>query len=376
MDVVTLGMAKADAKKKYSQLPPIISQRRYRSMRGASNLAPAGIFAIGDSMTDGQGALVSSSRWVERLLASERTKYQPKNIAGGRGLRAPYYSSPLLQASDPPAVLTGGTASTIGFGPGFGGRGVRLAVGISATYTTASATSVDVLFQRLTGANSGGTMKVTIDGVDQATVDTSGARKDAVPVRYTFGTRGVHTVVVTSTAGYVLHEGIIEYDQDESAGIRMYEAGHYSWTTAQYASNVYSTNVLRDQIALTKPSLVVFALGVNDYLNQIDPAVAAISRGQLITAIKNGAQDAGILVPSIVIVALRCSTLANPTYPYSAYVASYMATAAADPMNVSVLDETAQFPEPSVDAGLFSDGLHHSPLGNALDANIIGQFIA
>jgi lysophospholipase L1-like esterase len=375
MDVVTLGMARSEAKKKYAPITPITAQRRYRAMRGASNLAPVNIFAIGDSMTDGQGAGLTSNRWVERLLASERVKYQPKNIAGGRGFRPPYLTSPLLQASDPPALLTGGTAATLGFGPGLGGKGVRLAVGISATYTITSGTSVDVLYQKITGANSGGTMRVTIDGVDQTTVDTSGTRKECVAVRYVFGSRGAHTVVVTSTVGYVLHQGIVEYDQDENAGIRMYEAGSYSRTTAQYAANSYANNVLSDQIVMARPSLVILALGVNDYLNQIDPATAALSRNQLITGIKNGAQVAAIPVPSIIIVALRCSTVTNPTYPYSAYLDSYNATATADPNNISVLDETQHFPNPTTDATLFSDGLHHSPLGNALDANIISQYL-
>jgi hypothetical protein len=360
---------------------PIAAQRVYRAARGSADLAACSIFAMGDSILDGQGSLLSKNRWIERFLAAERSKYQPKGIAGARGFRPPYWTSPLLQASDPPAAIVGGTPATIGFGPGLGGRGVLLTAGVTVTYTVPSATSVDVVFQRLTAGSpirSGGTMKVTIDGVDQATVDTSGARLENATQRYTFGARGAHTVAITSTAGGVLFEGIVEYDQDEVGGIRVFEAGAYSRTTVQYAANLYPNGALRDQIIAARPSLVINALNTNDFLTQTVPSAAAAARLNLVTAVKAAAGLGGFPVPSIVHVLMRCSTAPTvpQVYSFDAYLTEFQKECAADPLVQSVLDERMFFPTVEQDGSLFSDGLHHNPRGNALDANIISQFLA
>jgi lysophospholipase L1-like esterase len=329
--------------------------------------APCDILALGDSITEGAQAATTSDRWVSRLRDALRTAHPVSGVVGGSGFIPPKWASAsITQAA--PFTITGSPATASAFG--WGMRTVILTSGQSLA-ATVTGTSIDVWYAR---GSSTGTFSVSVDGGAATNYTTSIATtQDTGIQRVSLGSAGSHSVTIANVSGSVYIGGMTVYNGDESAGVRMTEAGHWGWTSSQYADNSSSAmTYLGQRVAILQPSLVIIELGTNDFGNSIAPATLQTNLNTLITTVRNNTT----IAPSVVLFGIY--NRAGGSNPWSQYQDIYRSMETVD-ARIAFFDLSLRLPDVTTDTGLGlinADAVHPTSKGHAFIADSLARFLS
>ncbi|CAN7495406.1 hypothetical protein [Arthrobacter sp. LjRoot14] len=203
------------------------------------------------------------------------------------------------------------------------------ASGDGMTYTF-TGTGIDIFWVK---TPSGGSFSYSVDGAAATNVSTTGT--PVVDGNRTM-IRGLssasHTIALAFVTGAVdVVTGFMVYDGDESAGIRLWNGGHGSWKSNNYAN--INPNWM-DTIPVAQPSLVAVALTLNDYSTSVTAATFKTNIQTIMTNVKAKCTTP----PTLLLIAEpgRGDTT-SPIEPYPNYVDTLYEIAASDP-TVMVLD--------------------------------------
>lgn len=330
---------------------------------------PVNIVCLGDSMTEGQGATAfGTKRWVDRLRLSMRARYPVTGVVGGVGFIAPGTGMSGVSAGIWPCVGSNGSAesyNTGGAGPKCKVWRIQNDSSYKAYTWTVTGTSVDLMFQRGT---SGGTIKWSVDGGATTNQSTAGTTADGTMVRCSLGTSGSHTFKIEYVSGTSYIDGIIVYDGDETAGIRIHEVGHGGFSANEYVS---STQTWATSVAAMTPHLIILALGINDWGELRTAAQFKTDIQTMITLLRSTCTTD----PSFLLMSYSTPN-ASPYTGFEAFAQACEDIAASD-TGVCTLNQALRLPVVSGDTlSLFSDSTHFSDKGHAMCADGVLPIIA
>jgi lysophospholipase L1-like esterase len=338
--------------------------------------ARATIVALGDSITEGQGATAFSSTWPARLRALLRHRFPTDGVVGGgRGFIGAASTGTLSYAW--PTSVTGGPDLDSGWGP------KRYAVFLDGaapadTLTYAlQGTAADIMWGR---SEFSGSFRYRVDGGSWTTVSTGGATQDGMLTRVNLGASGPHELhieAVDATFKQII-AGVVEYDGDEDAGLVVHECAHFGWSSTTWVGGTTAPARWPSAIGALSPDLVVIMLGANDQWAGTEPSVFRSNLSALIGALR-AATVAPIPYPPILL-AMHAARGDGPfAHAWSAYTVEAHAIARTDPM-VSVVDLTVgpRFPDQGASPswGLYADAVHLSDTGLSYVADQLAALLA
>jgi len=190
---------------------------------------------------------------------------------------------------------------------------------------TVTGTAVDVITTKRSG---GGLITVTIDGNAKASIDTNNATEaNGFSTRYGGLAQGSHVLgrSCTTASAYAVVEGIVEFNQDETAGIRIWEGADAGYNSTSYV-NITKWAATADAVMV--PDFAFLALGLNDYASG-----GTITPPQYKTnmhVIFAGIQTANPECPVILHNSYERGDQTSPPYPWSDYLAKINEIVAAD----------------------------------------------
>lgn len=237
---------------------------RFRTARDAAQAggAPLDILFVGDSIFEGSNQTVVTGRWINKMMALVRARWQPAGVVGGEGyIPAAYQSATMVQR-----VSTTGTAAFVA-GVNFGlgvVRYLRLQAAATASFTF-TGTGVDIICSKGTA---GRTYNLTVDGVSDPgnPIDTQGSTNlgaNSGAVKQIRGlSAGSHTVVITAVSNSVFLEGFMVYNGDETKGLRAWESGASGARAADFKE--VQASYWYGEYSFPQPDLVVVGFGAND----------------------------------------------------------------------------------------------------------------
>lgn len=318
------------------------------------------IMIIGDSVSEGVGATAIANRYPNVMLKQLRKQFQPSTIAGGRGY-LPCAWGAFTPIPDP------ATTSSAGFDAyyfGLAGRSRGLVSGNSYVWSV-NGTSVDIVYP---GGPAYGSLYYKIDAGANVVIDCNkGVEADYYTTRVSLGTRGAHTVTVGWNAGNPFIDGIVEYDQDENAGIVYFDSAHSGYRTTDFTGVV----ALTPQIQNINPHLVIIELGGNDAMGGLTSASVRDNLNIIIGKVRAAAPNA-----SIALVGVYSTSAAYPTEPWSSYINKIYNIAKYD-TNMGTIDIYSRMPGVGVDTlGLYYDQWHPNDKGHALLGNYVASLIS
>jgi lysophospholipase L1-like esterase len=359
------GAVEGEVATKIATSPDIVARpdklRRTRVGLANTPTRRSTIFAIGDSVTEGDAATARDRRWVDVLRAVLQRTFPSINGEEAVGfIPANYFTTSFPQVFS----FTGTTSQYNYFGPG--GRSRRMEPSSEATATIQGASSIDVMYAKATFT---GRMEILIDGVSQGTTQTSAASSlDGFAVRVVMPDTGPHEVKVRPFEAFpIMFEGVIVNNGNEASGVRVIDAGHWGWTTSHFLTGGGPSS-LGQLASYLDPDLVTIALTANDYSGQVPIATYKANIVALIAAVR-----ASGATPDIMLIAYpERSNVISPAIPYSAYVDALAEVAAAD-MSVTLLDLRRYMDKVAEDTlSLWADNVHPNDRGG----RTIGQYIA
>jgi lysophospholipase L1-like esterase len=240
-------------------------------------ITPVDIICMGDSITESMVCAHREQGYVQRLRDLLRAARFSGSVSGGLGY-APSYSvsasvGDFWQRSEPVDLGTLGT--------GLGIRMLKVWPGGSASFGF-TGTGLDVLLT--TGQNSALTYQV--DGGAVVSLDqrvTDGLHSGVVlPVRGLCN--GPHSITICGcTLGNAYVEGAMVYRGDETAGVRMWEAGH---SGAKASDLNVNGNWWGSFKAVPAPKLVTIMYGTNEYQQAVPVATFAADLQTLVTTVR------------------------------------------------------------------------------------------
>ena len=255
-----------------------------------TDTASARWLALGDSLTEGQGASSVENRWIDLTRDALQQRYAVDGVTGGVGYRPGVYavygpdSTWAAWQTDQTAVTPDYTTPSLGY------RSVDLEPGSSVTYQV-TGSDLDLWW-----SPGGGPFRYLVDGVEGAPVDTSAAGASdaeggAGPVAGAGVTTvsglesAVHTVTVfvdpDAPAGFVF-EGITAFDGDRDRGVTLFDSAHTGATVADFTADL---DGFLSKVAAAQPDLVTITLGANDAAD-IGPAELETGYRGLVDGIK------------------------------------------------------------------------------------------
>ncbi|WP_181434646.1 MULTISPECIES: GDSL-type esterase/lipase family protein [unclassified Curtobacterium] len=219
--------------------------------------APARWVAVGDSLSEGQGASTRSDRWLDLTLAALREAHPTEGAAGGAGYLPAEFAvyGPDSTWGDWASATTGSTSFDDSV-PDLGYRAVRMLPGSSRTYTF-TGTGVDIWWTRYPGS---GSFTYRVDSSSPVQVDTDGAASTGTMTKVDGLTAGKHTVTV-SALGTVDLEGFTVYDGDRDRGVTLLDATHSGATVGLFTKDEAG---FLGAMRRAAPDLVTITLGGND----------------------------------------------------------------------------------------------------------------
>lgn len=300
---------------------------------------------VGDSISEGQGASVVGNRWIDKANDAIKAGYQPAGVTGAvTGYLPGYYA--VTSGWTPYSGRTGSTTEYAA--NSLGERSVRMASAGSQTYTV-TGTSADLL------AAAGGTYSWAVDGGSATNVSPGANSKTTISL----GAAGSHTITITRVAGTVTFGGVVVYNGDESSGIRVYDAAHYSWMTSDFDADlpaIYNT---------VAPDLVVIATGIND--TQSDAVIKANVQAMIAAVRAACAKEPAIMV------AIMYQPNGRSDWTSTAAVLNSIAI---DDPTVGIIDFYATMGTATTSGLWTGDGLHPSDSGHAFMATQAATTIA
>jgi lysophospholipase L1-like esterase len=347
--------------------------RRFHAALAARSSTPVDIVCMGTSVTEGYADVATSSHqlsWVSRFREALRARFQPAEVAGGYG----YHPARWAASYTPSDTFASSTVSSVSTAWGLGQRALILNSGSHFVELTATCTAVDLMYAQ---AATTGSFRWNVDGGSFTTVATANAQTlGGRSTRISGLSAASHVIRVEWTAGgSVVFEGFMIYNGDESAGVRMWNAGHASWQASDFANA--STLAHYASFQLPQPDLVVLELGTNDYFGTSAKKTAAQFATDLATIITTIRANVTV-APSIVLVPVYDRTVTSPLDPWSSYVAAMYAAAAADSA-ICVFDVQKRFNTGAAGTGngLISTGtIHPSAAGHQHWADALAAFVS
>lgn len=334
---------------------------RWNTALTAAGSIRARWLAIGDSITEGQGASTKTNRWIDKALAGIRTT---RGVSGGAGYVPGFYGT---YASDSPwqsYSARSGTVSNDIWGANPGWRHITMSTSATQTWTV-TGTHVEIWY-----LGNGGTFTWRVDGGSTTSVNTANGGVYATNLRtsvLSLGSAGSHTVTVAATTGPVYISGLVVFNGDSTAGVTLYDGGHTGHTSLDALGDVATNDP--DQVATwttIAPDLVSIELGFNDVPVPISPAQTVINLRQLI-----GDLRALPTSPSIVLIVGYTPDASNEGAAWLADHVPALRMLGAGDGTISVLDLAATMPAATLSgAGFYStDGLHPNNSGHTEIAN-------
>ncbi|MGB3329708.1 MAG: SGNH/GDSL hydrolase family protein, partial [Thermomicrobiales bacterium] len=334
--------------------------RRFHRALARVDSEPCDVLVIGDSISEGLQASSRASRYIRRLLAGLRASYQPSGVAGGEGYLPVFY-----QGATPTTVFakTGTpTASTYGLGR----RSFFLnAAGQKLAATGLQATGFDVFYTKSTG----GTFSWSVDGGAPTNVVVNGSTSDGNVVQIRNLAAGAHSIELGWVSGTAGVDGVMVYNGDEAAGVRLWDGARAGSTAAFFLANT----TWMDCIATIQPDLVLIYLGTND--RGADNTLPATYRASMETLIAD-VRAKCVTRPSIVLVN-PVTTGGQATYPWADYQQQIRDLVVADG-DLALFDAGDRFGLNAWDAGadlLNIDKTHWSDAGHQFASNALTRFL-
>lgn len=219
--------------------------------------APASWIALGDSITEGQGASSRDTRWMDLVLDELRDRHPTAGTPGGAGYLPARFA--VYEPDSPWADWATSSTGTSDFDvtvPSLGYRSVAMQAGASRTYPF-TGTGIDIWWTRYPGS---GDFTYRIDGGAEQEVATSGSATAGATTKVDGLARGQHTVTITAQAPFVL-QGFTIFDGDRDRGIRLADSAHSGATIRTFTADQegFLTAVRR-----AAPDLITITLGGND----------------------------------------------------------------------------------------------------------------
>lgn len=296
------------------------------------------------------------------LRSSLRSRFPVTGVTGGRGFIG---AAKTGYTGTWPVVAAGAVGADQNYGPKR--QAVTLsAAGHSLTFTL-QGTSVDLMYGQATTT---GTISYTIDGGAATTFNTAAGTSVVDGGKVTsisLGASGAHTLVVSySSGGPCYIEGVVEYDGDETKGIRVHDAGHHGWTSTQWANRNGFTYWMAS-IKTLNPDLLIYALGANDVTGGVSAAQSLTNAQNILGYIRGTGCN-----PSVLVVPMfqRSETTAAA---WADYVQNAYTLAASDPL-IAVCDISARMPAAGLGTNslsLYADTVHPTDKGHSMVADAI-----
>lgn len=321
--------------------------------------------AIGDSITEGQGASAENKRWTDLELTQLRNTYSTAGVTGGIGYLPGWYAT-YDESEWVPYTSRTGTISNVENYPSFGLRGLKMSSGSSQTYTV-TGTSADLYYYITT---SGGKFTYQVDQNTAVTVNDQGTNNPNSHAIINFSSAGTHTIVIKDISGTDYVEGIMVYNGDENTGIRLVNAAHTGYTSSDFESQRSGLNLLDQYV---HPDLVTIMLGANDYLHAT--ASPTQVKANIESEIANIYQLFPTNPPSVVVgLNYGLDNLSSTSgYTWDQYAAA-IKSIPTDYPTVGLLDFSSM--GNATPGGQWSsDGLHPSDLGQQTMANITTSYL-
>lgn len=327
---------------------------------------PAVWLAIGDSITEGQGASDLPARWITQCLNLLRSRGGKPTKGGAGYLHAAYY------IYGPDSVWTtflqynGGSVGGALYIPAIGGAAAASAADPDGMTWTVTGTSVDLWYVESTAPG----FYYSIDGGTPVLVTPGNNFPTPHKLRISLGASGVHTVDVWQTGTGVMGWcGVTVYDGDENAGVVLIDGGHVAAFTADPLTTWGNRSSAYDLMAtyvLAAPDVVTLELGVNDWSSNVPPATAAANLLVTIQLLQSLPKR-----PTIWLVAPAAyDDGTTQTYRWTAYLAAMQAVAAQT--GIGFVDVGPVLGSPTNTALFSADQIHPNDAGHAL----MGQFMS
>lgn len=335
------------------------------------NAARADIPVIGDSVTEGNGATVLTSRYATQLNRAIRAAYPSAAAGTGGGLGFIPVASTGETTFTWPVTQSGGA----GWDPEQPVGPVRGATAMSeagsfAFTAPAGTTSVQVMYY---GNGDGSEFSWEVDSGGATTVTVAGTGDGALTGSITI--TGTQVLTIAWVSGTVYMEGIVHYAGDEDSGITFHALGHFGWQAGQ-AGDFDAWNqtgfgpdfAWQPAVAALTPGAAALAvmLGINDAASY----TAGGFQANLLTLISGLRATAGLgTVPLLLIIPYQpFETTVTPGW--AAYTAAIRAAAAAA-APAHVIDLNYRMPPvPSGGGTYYTDDFHPDDLGHALAGEI------
>ncbi|AXH89395.1 SGNH/GDSL hydrolase family protein [Micromonospora aurantiaca] len=331
---------------------------------------PVSVVVMGDSNSEGTGATTSvHRRWQQVLQAQLRARFQPPGV---KGAAVPYISaSPrmYLVPSDYERTATAGVGES---SYGLGQRSATIPAGESVTLAFVGR-------HAKLHARKGpevGRYRIVLDGGTPVVVDGAAANGANGQVIWDSGMlpAGRHTVQISrdpsskTAAAAVYPEGLMTYDGDEKAGVRVVDSARGGAKVGDFIG-LNAWNWYQPFGALPAKGLLILPWGANDATSGTSPeAFRAGLEALIVLARGNG------FAGSVLLVHMPKRGTASEQV-WADYRTQMEAIAASDP-DVAVLDLRARIPDKGGDdLGVYFDEVHYNDRGQAMIADQIASAI-
>jgi lysophospholipase L1-like esterase len=328
--------------------------------------APAKWVAVGDSITEGQGATARPMRWTDLTRDRLRTRHPTSGTPGGVGYLPAQFA---VYAPDSTwgdwATASTGTSEYDVTVPDLGYRSVSMQAGASRTYPF-TGTGIDIWWTRYPGS---GDFTYSIDGAEPQTVTTTGESSTGNVTKVDDLQRGQHTVTVTAMGSFVL-QGFTLYDGDRDKGIQLYDSARSGATIATFTADQAGFLTAMRRVG---PDLITVTLGGND-AQHITPAELGTQYRAFLEALAGLPTKPSLLVIGEFTPAPAMTN--NMSDPWSSYLAATKKAAAKAGAVYVSMDDT--FPKATYSGtGIYStDGLHPNDTGQRRIAKLVLSTLA
>ncbi|WP_423922430.1 GDSL-type esterase/lipase family protein [Frigoribacterium sp. 2-23] len=329
---------------------------------------PANWLAIGDSISEGQGASSLADRWIDMTRENLREAYPVEGVAGGLGYRPAAYA---VYAPDSTwgrwAAESEGSVEPTLNAPDLGYRAVQLGAGATTTYVF-TGTDLDIWW-----SGGGGTFRYAIDGGSAVDVDTAsgGDVTSAGNITRVSGLDRFEHDVTISAVDDVTLEGFTVFDGDRDKGIVSYDSTHSGATVDTFLADLPA---YLDAVKATHPDVITISLGGNDASTE-KPAALQKKYDELVSALTKLDSK-----PSIVLIGefVPGTSIADGFQaPFSEYLAAIKKVASDNGALYVGLDEVLPS-EGLATSGLLSttDGIHPNDAGQKLIAGLMTRTLS
>lgn len=219
--------------------------------------AAANWVAVGDSLTEGQGASARSDRWIDLTLDQLRTASPTTGAPGGVGYLPAQFA--VYRPDSPWADWSTTHAGDSAFDdtiPDLGYRALSMQAGATRTYEF-TGTDLDIWWTRYQGS---GAFTYAIDSGTTKSVDTDGSDSTSQLTAVHGLTSGEHSVTITATGPFDL-QGLTIRNGDDGKGITLFDASHSGATVDLFTKD---TDGFLGAVRKAAPDLVTITLGGND----------------------------------------------------------------------------------------------------------------